>query len=88
MRNTGSNEGFASGDVDEQSAFLQRGNPGLCRTMPPPATTEVHCGALRGQRCDLEGALQDFNEAIRPGPDDAAAFNNRGNARPPPTKVN
>ena len=30
---------------------------------------------------DLEGALQDYNEAIRLKPDYASAFNDRGNAR-------
>ena len=38
----------------------------------------VHCALLNG---DLEGALEDMDEAIRLKPDDAENFNNRGNVR-------
>lgn len=47
-------------------------------TMQPPSN---NWGVARRDKGDLEGALQDYGEAIRLKPDDAAAFYNRGNAR-------
>jgi tetratricopeptide (TPR) repeat protein len=38
-------------------------------------------GNARGDKGDLDGAIQDYNEAIRLKPDDAEAFYNRGLAR-------
>ncbi len=45
------------------------------QTMPKPSTT----GACAQAKGDMEGALQDYDEAIRLKPDYAEAFNNRGN---------
>ena len=59
-----------------------------CRiTTKPSASSPIHSeafnnrGIARKAKGDLEGALQDYNEAIRLKPDYADAFNNRGNAR-------
>ena len=38
-------------------------------------------GLVRSAKGDLEGAIKDYNEAIRLKPDDAVVLNNRGNAR-------
>lgn len=42
------------------------------------AKTFYSHGKVRLDKGDLEGALQDFSEAIRLKPDNAQAFNNRG----------
>jgi tetratricopeptide (TPR) repeat protein len=46
--------------------------------MPTLSSSEAMRGTTKG---DLDGAVKDYNEAIRLKPDYADAFNNRGNAR-------
>ena len=48
---------------------------------PNDADAFLNRGVTRGDKGDLDGALQDYNEAIRLKPDDAEAFNNRGELR-------
>jgi hypothetical protein len=44
-------------------------------------TTAIERGVLRFRQGDLAGALEDFDRAVRSGPDDPTAYNNRGLAR-------
>ena len=48
---------------------------------PDYAETFNKRGLARSAKGDVEGALQDYSEAIRLKPDFALAFYNRGNAR-------
>ena len=41
----------------------------------------INRGAARGDLGDFEGAIEDFNTAIRLKPEDVSAYDNRGNAK-------
>jgi tetratricopeptide (TPR) repeat protein len=70
--------GLAAIDIDERLRFYSE----AIRLESDYAAAFNNRGNVRRAKGDLEGAIQDFSEAIRLKPDDAAAaFNNRGNAR-------
>ncbi len=57
---------------------LQRGHPPQARLSPSTSTTGASRAKAKG---DLDGALADYDQAIRLKPDFAEAFNGRGVAR-------
>ncbi len=69
--------GFAATDADEQIRFFSE----AIRLKPDYPKAFYNRGVVRGERRDLEGALQDYSEAIRLKPDYTNALFNRGIAR-------
>lgn len=62
--------------LDQAETYVTKriqGNPGSSQP-------RVWRGSLRHERGDFEGAIADYNEAIRLEPEDAQAYNNRGNS--------
>jgi len=68
--------GFSATDLDEQIRFYTE----AIRLMPDFVGAYGNRGIARGEKGDLEGALGDFDEAIRLEPD-AKVYYNRGVAR-------
>jgi tetratricopeptide (TPR) repeat protein len=69
--------GVAAADVDDKLHFYTE----AIRLNPDSAEAYYNRGATRGDKGEMEGALQDYSEAIRLKPDFSEAYTNRGEAR-------
>ena len=67
-------QGFNASDFAEKVRCYSN----AIRLRPDFADAYYNRGLVRGDKGDLDGALNDFNEAIRLKPDDAHAYYNRG----------
>ena len=69
-------KGYKSTDSDEQIHYYTE-----AIRIKPDANAYYNRGIARVDKGDLDGAIKDYNEAIRLKPDDANVYNNRGVAR-------
>jgi tetratricopeptide (TPR) repeat protein len=66
-------QGFNAANLAEKLRYYNQ----TIRLKPDDAAAYNNRGNARGDKGDLDGALQDYGEAIRLKPDYAAAYNNR-----------